>query len=129
MVIVDSTVWIHYLRKPETRLGQEFQRLMDTDELAVVGVVIAEVVQGARGEKEFTQLFSWFDTFPYFELSKETWERAGKIAMDLRIQGRTIPMPDIIIAALALENNCQVFTLDEHFERIPGLKLHKVDSG
>ena len=125
MVIVDSTVWIQYLRKPDTRVGQEFQKLMESDELAVVGMVIAEVLQGAHGEKEFAQLFSWFDSFPYLDASKNTWEMVGKIAMELRVRGKLTPMSDLIIAAIALENNCQVFTLDDHFGRIPGLKLHK----
>lgn len=32
---------------------------------------------------------------------------------------------DIIIAAIALEHDAEVFTIDPHFRRIPGLKLHR----
>ncbi len=45
--------------------------------------------------------------------------------MQLRGQGRLIPLTDLIIASLALEGDHQVFTLDEHFQRVPGLKLHE----
>jgi predicted nucleic acid-binding protein len=33
-------------------------------------------------------------------------------------------MSDLIVAALALENNLSVFTRDDHFQHIPDLRLH-----
>jgi predicted nucleic acid-binding protein len=37
----------------------------------------------------------------------------------------TLPLSDIAIAALSLEHNLSIFTLDGHFTKIPGVKLHK----
>jgi predicted nucleic acid-binding protein len=34
-------------------------------------------------------------------------------------------LSDILIAALALEHACQVYTLDPHFAQIPGLPLYR----
>jgi hypothetical protein len=35
-------------------------------------------------------------------------------------------MADLLIAVLAMEPDCPVYTLDEHFQRVPGLRLHQV---
>ena len=33
-------------------------------------------------------------------------------------------MSDLIIAALAIEKSCRVYSLDTHFKKIPGLHLY-----
>ena len=125
MVIVDSNVWIHWLRTPHTDIGRELVRLLDSHQVSMAGVVLAEVLQGARGEPEFDRLRTLLAALPYLETTKQTWARAGELAMQLRGQGRLIPLTDLVIAALALEGDHQVFTLDEHFQRVPELKLYE----
>ena len=126
MVIVDSNVWIHWLRTPNTDVGREFVRLLDSHQVSMAGVVLAEVLQGARGEPEFDRLRTLLAALPYVETTKRTWVRAGELAMQLRSEGRLIPLTDLVIASLAMEGGHQVFTLDEHFQRVPGLKLYEV---
>lgn len=128
MVIVDSTVWTHYLRTPETPIGHGLLRLLEADQVVMVGVVLAEVLQGARGEREFRQLRSWLEVLPYLEVTQETWAGAGELSMHLRAEGRLTPLTDLLIAALALEGDHHVYTLDEHFQRVPGLRLYHVEA-
>ncbi|MBI2886098.1 MAG: PIN domain-containing protein [Chloroflexi bacterium] len=126
MVIVDSNVWIHWLRTPDTDVGREVMRLLDNQQAAMVGVVLAEVLQGARGEPEFNRLRTLLAALPYVETTKGTWLRAGELAMQLRGQGRLIPLTDLVIASLAMQDGHEVFSLDEHFQRVPGLMLYEV---
>jgi tRNA(fMet)-specific endonuclease VapC len=53
-----------------------------------------------------------------------TAEVFGGVRADLRRQGKLIPDLDLLIAATALRHNLTVVNRDEHFRRIPGLKLH-----
>ena len=62
---------------------------------------------------------------PFLETTLTTWIEAGRIGYSLRRKGLTIPTTDLIIASLALDNNCLVFTLDPHFDKIPHIKLYK----
>ena len=124
MVIVDSNIWIHYLRRPRESVGLELQMLIDSERVLMVGVVLAEVLQGARGEREYAALLPRLGSFPYQEMSKETWAKVGEIAVQLRIQGKITPLTDLSIAALALEGGHEVYSLDQHFERIAGLNLY-----
>ncbi|MDA1348202.1 MAG: PIN domain-containing protein [Chloroflexi bacterium] len=124
MVIADSNIWIHYLRRPREPVGLELQMLIDSERVLMVGVVLAEVLQGARGGREYAALLPRLGSFPYQEMSKETWAKVGEIAVQLRIQGKITPLTDLSIAALALEGGHEVYSLDQHFERIPGLSLY-----
>lgn len=59
------------------------------------------------------------------ETSKNTWLQIGDTAFRLRKQGITIPLTDVLIAILARENDCDIYTLDSNFEKIPGIKLYE----
>ena len=40
--------------------------------------------------------------------------------------GITIPLSDLIIACVALSGDHEIFTIDPHFEKVDGLRLHNV---
>ena len=125
MVIVDSNVWIRYLRDPKSAVGEELEKLLDAQQAAMVGVVLTEVLQGTRSEEDFEGLRTRLEAIPYLETGKETWVRTGRLARQLREQGKLTPITDLAVAALALEGDHSVYTLDEHFKRVPGLKLYE----
>ena len=52
-------------------------------------------------------------------------EKAAEIAILARKNGITLPLSDILIAAIAMENNLSIYTLDKHFEQIPNLKRYR----
>ena len=61
---------------------------------------------------------------PYYEVTRSTWSRAGDLSAQLLRRGVTLPLSDLVIAALALEQACHVYSLDTHFKKIPGLRLY-----
>ena len=128
MVIVDSNIWIHYLRTPDTPIGREMVRLLDEQQVAMVGVVLTEVLQGASGDPEFDRLRILLGALPYLEVSKEAWVRSSSILRALRNRGRLIPLTDALIAALALEGDHQVYSLDDHLQRVPRLRAYEVQT-
>jgi len=58
----------------------------------------------------------------YIEVTKNTWALAGDISNNLRQQGSMIPITDLIVASLAIEHGYELFTSDNHFDRLVGLK-------
>jgi predicted nucleic acid-binding protein len=60
---------------------------------------------------------------PFLETTLSTWIQSGRIAFALRKKGITIPITDLVIASLSLENNCKIFTLDLHFNKIPNINI------
>lgn len=125
MVIADADVWVDYFEKPSSRTGELLDRLIRAGQAALTGVVLAELVRGAQGRARLRALRDIFAGMPYLEMNRGAWERAGRIAEELDRKGTIIPLPDIFIAALAIEGEHELLTRDKHFDRIPGLRLYQ----
>lgn len=126
MVIVDTSVWIEYFKGGHEPARAALRDLIRAEQAALVGVVLAELLQGCRTPKEADTVLSKLAGLRFLETNFTTWKRTGELSASLRRKGITLPLSDLIIAALALEHHCQVYALDPHFERIPDLTLHTI---
>ena len=124
MVIADTSVWIPFFNRPDSREKAALDLLIDADEVVLVGVVLAEVLQGCRTPSERETLSEALSALPYFEVNSSTWIRAGDLSSQLLRKGITLPLSDLLIAVLAIEHGCRVYSLDAHFTKIPGVALY-----
>ena len=54
MIIVDTSVWIDHFRGKRNRGTDSFSAVIETsDDIAVCGIIMTEVLQGIRSDKEF----------------------------------------------------------------------------
>ncbi|MBS3133066.1 type II toxin-antitoxin system VapC family toxin [Candidatus Woesearchaeota archaeon] len=61
------------------------------------------------------------------ELDENAARKSAQISNELRKKGKTISTNDIFIAAITMENNCELATLNaKDFSKIRGLKLVKI---
>jgi predicted nucleic acid-binding protein len=125
VVIVDTSVWIEYFNRPQSAEKHAVDVLIDTDTPILIGVVLAELLQGCRASKEADTLLLHLRALPFLEMTFASWRRTGGLSSALRQRGITLPLSDLIVAALAQEHGCSVFTLDPHFRQIPGLRLYR----
>ena len=121
MVIADTSVRIPFFNRPDSPEKRTLDNLIDADEVALVGVVLAEILQGCRTSKDRDTIADAMLALPYIEMMRETWVRAGEISSSLLRRGVTLPLSDLVVAALALKHQCRVYSLDAHFRKIPGL--------
>lgn len=124
MVIADTSVWIPFFNRPDSPEKTTLDLLIDADEVALVGVVLAELLQGCRTLSERDALSDALLALPYYEVTQSTWSQTGDLSAHLLRRGVTLPLSDLIIAALAIEHECRVYSLDVHFKKIPGLRLY-----
>ncbi len=123
-IIVDTCVWIEFFRKPESDRTLHLKALLRGRRVTMVGIVMAEILQGIKAQKEGRLVKENLNKLPYLEMTQDVWAKAGSISADLRRKGVTIPLSDLIIASLALSGGLEVYTIDPHFEHVPGLKLY-----
>jgi predicted nucleic acid-binding protein len=124
MVIADTSVWNPFFNRPDSPEKAALDLLIDADEIALVGVVLAELLQGCRTQSERDSLSDALLALPYYEVTQSIWLQTGDLSAALLRRGVTLPLSDLIIAALAIERDCRVYSLDVHFKKIPGLHLY-----
>ncbi|TKB70219.1 MAG: PIN domain-containing protein [Nitrospira sp.] len=124
MVIADTSVWIPFFNRPDSPEKAALDLLIDADEVVLVGVVLAELLQGCRASSERETLSEALLALPYYEVTQSTWSQTGDLSAQLLRKGLTLPLSDLIIAALAIEHHCPVYSLDTHFKKIPGVRLY-----
>ena len=124
MVIIDTDVLITAYKRHGSPERAEVMRLVETNEAATVGVVLAEVLRGARDETEFEEMSDELLAMHYVDGGRPAWLLASRILFDLKRTGNIIPLPDAVIAAEAILSDSEVYGHDEHFRRIGGLRLH-----
>lgn len=117
-VLVDSSVWIHFLRGSGVQYQERLVPLIMADRLATLPVIIMELLRGATAQKQYDKLHNDLKALLCFELTDKIWQRAYKLGFTLRQKGLNIPLTDSVIAAVALEHDLLLLHDDKHYEMI-----------
>ena len=117
-VLVDTSIWVDYLRGVTPIVAEKVDRLLSDAEVCVPKIVLAELLQGAKSDREVAAVEDFLEAFTIIDQGPDTWLKAGKLSRRLRSRGQTIHLIDCYIAVIADENGCAVLTLDEHFREI-----------
>lgn len=116
-VLIGTSVWIEFFRGREPYYGI-IARLIDDDQVVCCGIILGELMQGAKSDKELAVLDDFIKVFPFIPETPELWAAAGKLSGKLRSKGITIGLSDCFIAMAAASVKAQVATLDGHFEAL-----------
>jgi len=114
--LVDTSVWVEFLRGEKITIKKRLKNLLDENRAVVTGIILAELLTGIANEKEQHFLEECFLGLPFLETTREIFARAGKMGATLRKKGITMPLSDLLIAALAKTHSLTVLTLDNHFQ-------------
>ena len=91
-IIVDTSAWIDYFNKPHSKIGIAVEKIIKQEKALIAGVILAELLQGARVQEEYDALLDSMLALPVLETGLNTWIEAGRMAFTLRRQGITIPI-------------------------------------
>jgi len=111
-----------FFNQPGSVEKRELDALIDADRLALVGVVLAELLQGCRTLKEAETIVFTLTGLRFLETSFSSWRRCAELSFALRRKGVTLPLSDLIIAALAIEHQAELHSTDADFRRFAGLR-------
>jgi predicted nucleic acid-binding protein len=128
VVIVDTTVWVDYLRgirNPETEwLELEAGR----KRLGLTDLILCEVLKGVRDEREFSQVRSELERFALFVIGgQELAIATARNYRRIREEGLTVQKTiDCLIATFCMANGHALVHRDrdfDAFEQILGLAV------
>ena len=123
LICVDTSVLIDYYRKQDKSKTLFHQLALQYSNIAVSAITQYEILVGSNQEQnEFWKLI--FSKIIVLDFDKNAVAQAVAIFQELKLKRKLIELPDILIAATAIVNNCRLITLNKkHFTRINSLKL------
>ncbi len=124
-VVIDTSVWVDFFRGTVNPRADAIEKLVRAGRAVTCGIVQAELLAGIRDESERERLRQGMTGIEYVETTRSTWTKAGNLAAGLRVRGLTLPLSDLVLAAIAVENGFLILSADRHFTRIPGVNLYK----
>ena len=123
MILVDTNILVDFF----FFFSLEQAKVFAENEVAICGVVEAELLHGATSEKQVKMIKNMFTGLKYIDVSACDWIEIGLFLLRLRKSGLAVPFADAVIAYLAIRDNCSVWTRDKHFslikEKVPELRL------
>ena len=126
MVIVDTTVWIDYLRGLQNAETNYFDRELGRQRFGLTDLILCEILQGLKDEHASNRVLR---ELRRFELSESGGEElavaAARNLRNLRRQGHTVRKTiDCLIATCCLRHGHSLLHRDrdfDSFEKILGL--------
>ncbi|MEM7757720.1 MAG: PIN domain nuclease [Cyanobacteria bacterium P01_A01_bin.40] len=126
MIIVDSSVWIDYFNGRDTPQTNHLDFLLGIEPIAIGDIILTEVLQGFRQDKDFKTAKRLLSSLTIFEFLGESMAlKSADNYRQLRKQGITIRKTiDVIIATFCIEHNLPLLFSDRDF--IPFVKHLKL---
>jgi predicted nucleic acid-binding protein len=123
VIAVDTSVWVSALRGgSRDTAGPALRGLLDADEVLLPLPVRIELLAGvARANR--AALTRALSALPVAMPTEETWAVVQKWTESAAEAGHRFGLTDLLIGALADELGALVWSLDEDFARLAGLKL------
>ena len=125
MYLVDTSIWIDYLRERDNSHVRSFQRILEQKlPFGITSIIYQEILQGAQSKHDFNKLVDYFSTQKFFHpIDKITsFAEAAKLYFDCRRKGITIRSTlDCLIAQIAIENDLILIHNDKDY-----INLHKI---
>ena len=114
-VIFDTSIWIEYF-KANPFFFNSCQELLDQRTVITLDLIFAELVQGAKGEREITILKNYHELLPRVDSPGLIFE-AGLFSQKNKLINQGIGLIDTIIIFAGLKNQCKIWTLDKKIIR------------
>lgn len=121
MILVDTSAWIEFQRATGSPLDRYLTAAIEREEaLATTGLVVLELLAGARDERQAVDLRRLLDRCSFISLEEPSdHEAAALLYRACRREGRTIRrLADCLIAAVAIRAGTPLLHMDADFDAI-----------
>ncbi len=111
MILVDTSVWVEFLRcRPP--FFHQLQRELEAHSVLAVEWVFAELLQGARNKKETTTILDYWANLPKVP-GEGCWIHAGQLSCQRQFLSQGIGLIDAAILCASQQASARIWTLDK----------------
>ena len=117
MILVDSSVWIDYFKGTINKQTDFLDSALGTQSLCIGDLILTEVLQGFRLDKDFRQARKMLSDLTIYELlGIEIAHKSANNFRLLRKRGITVcKTADVIIATFCIEKKLPLLFTDKDF--------------
>lgn len=117
MILVDSSVWIDYFNDQKTAASEYLDSALGREYLLIGDLILTEVLQGFKSEKDFNTAKKLLTSLEVVELSNQHLAiKSAENFRALRKKGLTVRKTiDVVIATYCIENNVTLLQSDKDF--------------
>jgi predicted nucleic acid-binding protein len=108
-LLLDTSVLIDVLRGRKDRKELLATLVQSGHTLSTTALNVAEVCAGMRPQEE-SSTEALFEALECYEVTGNVGRMAGKLMNAWRQKGRTLELPDTMIAAICIERKCVLIT-------------------
>ena len=116
MIILDTSVWIEFLRN-NPAFFPEVSKLLEEGEILAVDCIFGELLQGVKNKSE-REIILNFWTY----LSREHYEniiiQAGEYSSKNKLLDHGVGLIDAVILLYGIKRNAKIWTLDKKLMKV-----------
>ena len=115
MIVVDTSVWIEYLRGNQ-RIADLLIQMLHGRKVIAVSAVFGELLQGARNKRERAVITGFWENLPS---ASETaiFVEARLLSNEYNLFSQGVGLIDCCILAFALQHDYAIWTLDKKLQK------------
>lgn len=132
MILIDTSAFIEFLNHTGSPFDREIEFLLSNDEdIAIAGIIMTEILQGIKDDREMNEIKKSLMAFPVFSLKGiDSYIAAAGLYRKCRKKGITIRSTiDLFIAQIAIENDLTLLHNDndfKHIAKVCNLEIYKL---
>ena len=117
MIVVDSSVWVDFFNGIETKETDRLQSLLGVEPIIIGDLILAEVLQGFRLDRDYRRALELFQDFPVVGMvGPEMAVQSARNYRSMRKRGITIRKTiDVMIATYCIYHSLALLYSDLDF--------------
>jgi predicted nucleic acid-binding protein len=120
VIFADTSVWIEFFRGKNHSLGDHLSELLDSDQVMLASPVKIELLSGSS-PAQFSTLQKLLSALPTFYPEVAAWDKIDLWVEDGINKRERFGFGDLLIAAIAAQQNGKLWSLDSDFRRMEKL--------
>lgn len=122
MYLVDTSVWIDFLREKDTVAVRLFTEIIEKKlPYGITSIIYQEILQGAESKKDFQSLIEYLQVQRFYEPKDSilSYQAAAELYLHCREKGITIrSAADCLIAQVAIEHKLLLLHNDKDYSHL-----------
>ena len=116
LLILDTSIWIEYLKNNQNYF-HEVRKLLESGEVLAVDCVFGELLQGAKNIYEVNIILDFWKHLPKEDYGNVI-VKAGVYSSEKKLLDKGVGLIDAIILMHGIKSNSKIWTLDKKFYKI-----------